>query len=85
MFNDKEKTDFFFKQNYGLNDKINYGFDSQNVVLKGLERSLATTDLQARLPVVVVADSFGNIYYQSVGYNIGVPETISKLNLPIHK
>lgn len=85
MFNNKDNMDFFFKQGYKVSEKINYGFDNQKVILNGLSRSLSATDLAARLPVVVVADSFGNIYYQSIGYNIGVPETISKLKLPIHK
>lgn len=83
MFNDKEKMDFYFKQDYKVSDKINYGFDSQDVILKGLSKSLATTDLAARMPVVVVADSFGNIYYKSIGYSIGIPEAITKLKLPI--
>ena len=85
IFNDKDKMDFYFKQNYKLSDKINYGYDWENEILKGLEQSLKTTDLQARLPVIVVADSFGNIFYTSIGYNIGVPEAISKLELPIHE
>lgn len=85
MFKDQYNMDFFFKQNYVLNPKINYGFDSQdNAILKGLSNSLKATDLAARMPVVVVADSFGNIYYSSIGYNIGVPEAITKLNLPVH-
>lgn len=83
LFNDSDKMNFFFKQNYNLKSNINYGFDSEDIILKGLQSSLMTQDLQARLPVIIVADSFGNIYYQSIGYNIGIPETITKLNLPI--
>lgn len=82
MFNNKDLMDFFFKQSYKLSDKINYGFDSQNVILKGLESSLKAEHLDVRLPVVVVADSFGNIYYKSIGYSIGIPDTVSKLKLP---
>ncbi|MEF9931650.1 MAG: hypothetical protein RR770_05050, partial [Bacteroidales bacterium] len=74
--------DFFFKQSYKLGDKINCGFDSQDIILKGLEKSLKTEHLDARLPVIIVADSFGNIYYKSIGYSIGIPQTVSKLRLP---
>ena len=85
MFKDQYNMDFFFKQNYVLNPKINYGFDSEdNAILKGLGNSLKASDLAARMPIVVVADSFGNIYYSSIGYNIGVPDAITKLNLPIN-
>lgn len=85
LFNDAHNMDFFFKQGYRMNEKIHYGYDGQQVILNGLSRSLSATDLAARLPVVIVADSFGNIYYKSIGYNIGVPETISKLKLPLHQ
>lgn len=82
MFHNRELMDFFFKQSYNLDSKIHYGSDPENVILKGLEKSLDTGHLAARLPVVIVADSFGNIYYRSVGYSIGVPETVAKLKLP---
>lgn len=82
MFGNKDLMDFFFKQSYKLSSKLHYGFDSEDVILKGLSKSLNTEHLGARLPVVVVADSFGNIYYKSIGYSIGVPETVSKLKLP---
>lgn len=82
MFSNREQMDFFFKQSYNPDSKIHYGYDSENVILKGLEKSLDTGHLAARLPVVIVADSFGNIYYKSVGYSIGIPETVSKLKLP---
>ncbi|MEG0518880.1 MAG: transglutaminase-like domain-containing protein [Bacteroidales bacterium] len=82
MFHNKDLMDFFFKQSYKLSDKINYGFDSESVILKGLEASLKAEHLDVRLPVVVVADSFGNIYYKSIGYSIGIPDTVSKLKLP---
>lgn len=82
MFHNKDLMDFFFKQSYKLSSKINYGFDSENVILKGLEASLKAEHLDVRLPVVVVADSFGNIYYKSIGYSIGIPDTVSKLKLP---
>lgn len=83
LFNNRENMDFYFRQGYNVSEKIHYGFDSQEVVLNGLCNALKTNDLSARLPVVIVADSFGNIYYRSIGYNIGVPETITKLTLPI--
>ncbi|MEG1511966.1 MAG: transglutaminase-like domain-containing protein [Bacteroidales bacterium] len=82
LFNNKDLMDFFFKQSYKLGDKISYGFDSQDIILKGLEKSLKTEHLDARLPVIIVADSFGNIYYKSIGYSIGTPQTVSKLRLP---
>ncbi len=84
MFNNQDDMQFFHKQDYRLKEDLNYGFDSEGIIMKGLAQSLKATDLQARLPVVVVADSFGNIFYQSIGYNIGVPKAIIDLNLPIH-
>lgn len=84
LFNNAENMNFFFKQDYRLKDDLHYGFDSEGVIMRGLTESLKTSDLSARLPVVIVADSFGNIFYQSVGYNIGVPKAIIDLKLPIH-
>lgn len=82
LFRDRELMDFFFQQSYNLDNGIYYGYDPGNVILKGLEKSLDTGHLAARLPVVIVADSFGNIYYRSVGYSIGIPETVAQLKLP---
>ncbi len=82
LLNDKDNMDFFFKQDYKLKDGIHYGYDTHDVIIPGLSNSLKETDLNARLPVVIVADSFGNIYYKSVGYSIGIPTDIINLKLP---
>jgi len=86
IFNSKNVMETFFRQDYKMGGNVAFGYDSEDVILKGLERSLNETGLRARLPVVVVADSFGNIYYKSVGgYGNGIPEAISKLDLPVAK
>ena len=84
IFPTNEIMDFVIRQDYKMGSNVTFGYDSDDVIVKGLERSLGESGLRTKLPVVIVADSFGNIYYASVGgYGNGIPEAISKLDLPI--
>ena len=82
VFPSRPDMQFFFRQNYPLSQAIHYGYDDLGQLTGGLEQALETKNLKLKLPAVIVADSFGNIYYKSVGYRIGIPEDMAGIKLP---
>ena len=81
VFPTRSDMAFFFRQNYPLPQSIHYGYDGLGQLTTGLEQALETKNLKQMLPAVIVADSFGNIYYKSIGYRIGIPAHITGLKL----
>lgn len=82
LFPNERTLQFFFHQEYDLPGNIMYGYDANGTIRKGLENALGESSLQTRMPLVIIADSFGSIYYQSIGYRIGIPEAVMQLKLP---
>ncbi len=82
VFPSRPDMEFFFRQDYPLSQAIHYGYDGLGQLTGGLEQAFETKNLKQKLPAVIVADSFGNIYYKSVGYRIGIPADIAGIKLP---
>ncbi len=55
---------------------MHYGYDPDGNLCRQLAASLERPGLDADLPLVVVADSFGRVFYCSLGYRINLGETL---------
>jgi hypothetical protein len=76
---DKTKTNSsVFPANFkDLPTNCIFAFDEENVVIKQIE-NLKGHELSENLPVIIVTDMDGNLFYFSEGYKIGVGEQIAK-------
>jgi len=61
----------------GLPSQYIYASDRNNEILKKIEK-LKGHELSGNLPVIIVLDREGNLFYFSEGYKIGVGEQIAK-------
>lgn len=69
-------------QAYPVGDGVHYGIDTQLRLCQGLEQSLELEHLSTQLPVVLLADSFGNVFYYTTGYRLGVADRLQQLKIP---
>lgn len=77
VFRNKEQLAMFKATDFPtLPGTVSFGADVDGKVSGMLSSMLDIKDM-SRLPVVVVADSFGRVFYLSTGYNISLGEQLS--------
>lgn len=69
LFNGEQQwKDFNVNEFPGLPSTITYGIDSERAVGNMIAKAMKLTDTD-RLPIIIVADTFGRVVYLSQGYN----------------
>ncbi len=68
-----------FRKPDGIPSGLHLGYEMDGNVSKELAEMLERPDLPVNRPLVMVADTFGRVFYYSLGYNIGSVEALTSV------
>jgi hypothetical protein len=79
LFKDEAEYQLFNINEFGtLPSTITYGIDKDGNITKMISSAMRLDD-KTRLPIFIVADSFGRVLFVSQGYTIGLGEQLMKI------